>query len=88
MSKEWKGGGRITRRAALGVVAATGLVAAPFVRRSRAGEVLYVNTWGGGWERSAIKNLFEPFTRDTGVEIRTVSPVSFAKLSAQARTGV
>lgn len=48
---------------------------------------LYVNSWGGLWEKSARKHIFDPFTRDTGIEIRTVSPVSFAKLASQVRTG-
>lgn len=69
--------------------AAIGAVAMPYVHRAYAEEkVLYVNTWGGGWEKAARKNLFDPFTAETGVEIRTVSPVSFAKLAAQVRTGV
>ena len=77
--------GGFTRRGLL----ATGAVAAPFVRRASAEDnVLYVNTWGGPWEQSAKAHLFEPFTRATGIEIRTVSPVSFAKLAAQVRTGV
>lgn len=71
-------------KAALG---GTALVAAPWVRRVDAAEVLYVNTWGGAWEKSAKKNIFDPFTKETGVEIRTVSPVSVAKLAAQVKTG-
>lgn len=78
----------LTRRAALtlGTGAAAALAAPPF-RRLRAAETLFVNTWGGPWERAAVKHLFEPFTRETGVEIRPVSPVSFAKLAAQVRSG-
>jgi putative spermidine/putrescine transport system substrate-binding protein len=77
-----------TRRATLTLGAGTvaGL-ATPYFRRVRAAEVLHVNTWGGIWERAAIKNLFEPFTKDTGIEIRPVSPVSFAKLAQQVRSG-
>jgi putative spermidine/putrescine transport system substrate-binding protein len=78
----------VTRRAVLagggGILAA---LAMPNFRRLRAAEVLYVNTWGGIWEKSAVKNLFEPFTKDTGAEIRPVSPVSFAKLAQQVRSG-
>lgn len=48
---------------------------------------LYVNTWGGVWEKGARRHIFDPFTRDTGIEIRTVSPVSFAKLASQVQTG-
>jgi putative spermidine/putrescine transport system substrate-binding protein len=68
---------------------AAAMLSAPFVtRRSWAAEPLYVNTWGGRWEASAKKHLFDPFSKETGIEIRTVSPVSYAKLAAQARTGV
>lgn len=78
----------LSRRAALtlGTATAAALAAPPF-RRVRAAETLFVNTWGGPWERAAAKHLFEPFTRETGVEIRPVSPVSFAKLAAQVRSG-
>jgi putative spermidine/putrescine transport system substrate-binding protein len=64
-------------------------LSAPAIRRAAAQEkVLYVNTWGGAWEEAAKEALFAPFTRETGIEIRTVAPVSFAKLAAQVRTGV
>jgi putative spermidine/putrescine transport system substrate-binding protein len=68
-------------------VAGTGLVAMPWVRRVDAAEVLYVNTWGGTWEESAKKHIFGRFTKQTGAEIRTISPVSVAKLAAQVKTG-
>jgi len=69
--------------------AAAASIAMPYVGRALAEEkVLYVNTWGGSWEKAARKNLFDPFTQATGVEVKTVSPVSFAKLAAQVRTGV
>ncbi len=77
--------GLLSRRGALALGAAA--LAAPPFRRLRAAETLFVNTWGGPWERAATKHLFEPFTRDTGIEIRPVSPVSFAKLAAQVRSG-
>ena len=68
-------------------IAGTALIAAPWVRRVDAAEVLYVNTWGGAWEASTKKHIFSAFTKDTGVEIRTISPVSVAKLAAQVNTG-
>ncbi|MFI5011995.1 MAG: ABC transporter substrate-binding protein [Hyphomicrobiales bacterium] len=71
-------------RAGLG---ASAFLAGPFIRRARAAETLYVNTWGGPWEVAAAKSLFPAFTKATGAEIRTVSPVSVAKLAAQIRTG-
>ncbi|MBC57177.1 MAG: ABC transporter substrate-binding protein [Confluentimicrobium sp.] len=81
----------LNRRSVLkaGVAAGTVALTAPYVSSAEAAEnVLYVNTWGGAWEASAKKHLFDPFTADTGVEIRTVSPVSLAKLAAQKRSGV
>lgn len=78
-----------SRRSLLRLAGATALagVASPFVpRRASAAETLYVNSWGGVWEEAAYKNLFNPFTAKTGIQIRTVSPVSYAKLVAQART--
>lgn len=56
-------------------------------RAARAAGPLYVNTWGGKWEENAQKFFFQPFTAKTGIEVNTISPVSFAKLAAQAQTG-
>ncbi len=77
---------RLTRRAAFSLGGGLAL-SIPAFRRLRAAETLFVNTWGGPWERAAAKHLFEPFTRETGADIRPVSPVSFAKLAAQVRSG-
>ncbi|WP_346891003.1 ABC transporter substrate-binding protein [uncultured Roseibium sp.] len=68
-------------------MAAASTLAMPYVARAQE-KVLYVNSWGGPWLEAATANLFEPFTAETGIEIRTVSPVSFAKLAAQQKTGV
>ena len=62
------------------------LIAAPHVwsRRERAQEqVLFVNTWGGSWTAAEESAYFKPFTAETGIKVRTVAPVSFAKLKAQ-----
>ncbi|MCB8823225.1 ABC transporter substrate-binding protein [Microvirga rosea] len=78
----------ISRRTVL-TAGAGALLAIPFIKRAEATEkVLYVNTWGGLWDEVARDVWFKPFTKETGIEIKTVSPVSFAKLAAQARTGV
>lgn len=61
-------------------------LAMPYLARAQ-DKVLYINTWGGPWEEAARAHLFDPFTAETGVEIRTVSPVSFAKLAQQVKTG-
>lgn len=77
----------LTRRSALGALGA-GALSMPFIPRAHAAEILYINTWGGPWEEAARAVLFTPFTQATGIEIRTIAPVSFAKLAAQVRTGV
>ncbi len=69
-----------------GAVAVSSL-AAPYVARAQ-DNTLYINTWGGPWEEAARAHLFDPFTAETGIQIRTVSPVSFAKLAQQVNTGV
>lgn len=75
-----------SRRALLATAAAaSGLLAAPALRAQ--GRFIYINSWGGTWERAARQHLFEPFTAKTGIEIRITSGVSFAKLAAQVRTG-
>jgi putative spermidine/putrescine transport system substrate-binding protein len=80
---------RISRRLFLGASAA-GLttLGSPYIHKALANDKhLYVNTWGGVWENAVRQHIFDPFTSETGVEIRTVSPVSFAKLAAQVRSG-
>ncbi len=64
------------------------LLAAPAIlpRSALGAEVLYVNTWGGGYTEVERKAFFEPFTKETGIEIRTVAPVSFSKLKAQVQS--
>jgi putative spermidine/putrescine transport system substrate-binding protein len=80
----------ISRRAML--KAGTGsLVGAPVILRSAAasaeGKTLYVNSYGGVWESSWRKAFFDPFTAASGITIKTVPGVSFAKLKAEVQTG-
>src|SRR6202166_4614127 len=79
--------GLITRRATLGLGAGA-LLGAPFVHAARAqSKTVYVNSYGGVWESSWKKAFFDPFTAQTGIAIKTVPGVSFAKLKAQVQTG-
>ncbi|GAA5236501.1 ABC transporter substrate-binding protein [Verticiella sediminum] len=66
-------------------VAAAAALAMPAVVRAQQ-KILYVNSQGGPWEAAARKHLFEPFTAQTGIEIKSAPGASFAKLALQART--
>jgi len=75
----------ISRRNTLAL--ATGAVVAPFVRPADAQtRTLYVNSYGGVWETSWRKAFFDPFTAQSGIQIKTVPGVSFAKLKAQVQS--
>lgn len=70
-----------------GAAATAGLLAAPSILRAQS-TTLAVNSWGGPWLDAARECLFDPFTEATGIKIDPISPVSFAKLAQQVRTGV
>jgi putative spermidine/putrescine transport system substrate-binding protein len=48
---------------------------------------LYVNSWGGSYTAAQEVAFFKPFTAATGIAIRTVTPVSYARLRAQVQSG-
>src|SRR5215831_3617838 len=48
---------------------------------------LYINTWGGSYTAAQDAAYFKPFTAATGIQIRTVTPVSFSKIKAQVQSG-
>src|SRR5262245_17358793 len=48
---------------------------------------LYVNSWGGSFTAAQDAAYFKPFTAETGIHIRTVTPVSYAKIKAQVQAG-
>lgn len=76
------------RRSFIAVAGATaGLLAAPGLLRAQTRSIA-INSWGGPWLEAAKTHLFDPFTAATGVKVETVSPVSFAKLAQQVKTGV
>src|ERR1700761_5074148 len=82
--------GRVTisRRAMLR--GGAGVIGAPSLLRSAAalaeGKTLYVNSYGGVWETSWRKAFFDPFTAQTGIAVKAVPGVSFAKLKAEVQT--
>src|SRR5262249_18329992 len=48
---------------------------------------LYVNSWGGSFTAAQDAAYFKPFTAEPGIHIRTVTPVSYAKIKAQVQAG-
>ena len=77
----------ISRRLVLHATAGLGAtaLAAPMLLRSASAQprTLFVNTWGGSWTSAQEAAYFKPFTEETGIRIRTIAPVSYAKLKAQ-----
>ncbi|MGI6856785.1 ABC transporter substrate-binding protein [Mesorhizobium sp. 1B3] len=83
---------KLSRRAVLqsmAVTAAGALLPTAASRQAlgQSSKLLYVNTWGGTWTETEQRAFFAPYTERTGVEVRTVSPVSFAALKAQVESG-
>ena len=80
------------RRTFLKGVAATATAASagPLIVTERSiaqTRTIYVNTWGGSWTAAEEAAFFKPFTEQTGIRVRTVAPVSYAKLKAQVQSG-
>jgi putative spermidine/putrescine transport system substrate-binding protein len=48
---------------------------------------VYVNTWGGSYTAAQDAAYFKPFTAATGIQIKTVTPVSYARIKAQVESG-
>jgi len=69
---------------------ATAAVGGPLIVTDRTiaqTRTIYVNTWGGSWTAAEETAFFKPFTEQTGIRVRTVAPVSYAKLKAQVQSG-
>src|SRR4051812_17931319 len=82
----------ISRRRLIKMSAAStalvGIAPAIIAREAQAQEkVVYVNTWGGGFTEAEDHAFYKPFTAATGIQVKPVTPVSFAKLKAQVQTG-
>ncbi len=75
---------RFLRSAGAAVVLGPLLVTERTIAQTR---TLYVNSWGGSYTAAQEVAFFKPFTAATGIAIRTVTPVSYARLRAQVRSG-
>ena len=78
---------RLLRQACGGAAAAT-LGPLLISERTKAQtRTLYVNSWGGSYTAAQEAAYFKPFTAATGVQIRVITPVSYARVKAQVQTG-
>lgn len=87
-----RGEAEITRRSLVARAGSSALVAGlgPLIITERTiaqTRTLYVNGWGGSWTKAEQEAFYKPFTEETGIVVRSVTPVSFAKIKAQATTG-
>ena len=65
-----------------------GIAPAIITREAQAQEkVVYINTWGGPFTEAEENAFYKPFTAATGIQVKPVTPVAFAKLKAQVQTG-
>ena len=81
------GPSRPSRRSLLGAAIALAAPAIIIPGRARgAGRVVAVNA-GGEVDRAKRKAIYEPFTRDTGIEVVSVPGLDFAKMRAQIQSG-
>lgn len=83
-----------TRRKFISAAAVLGAaaVAPPFIKNARAADSLKVGTYGGYFEESFSKYIYPDFTRETGIEIESISEPTgqtwLIQLLNAARAGV
>jgi putative spermidine/putrescine transport system substrate-binding protein len=80
---------RTSRRAVLTALGATAL-AAPFVTisgRARGADKVVAVNFGGAMGEAKRKAIYDPFTRDTGIEVVAVPGPDLAKIRAQVQSG-
>jgi putative spermidine/putrescine transport system substrate-binding protein len=77
------------RREFLRTAAATAALGPLFTTERTIAETrtLNVNSWGGSFTAAQDAAYFKPFTAATGIQIRTITPVSYGKIKAQVQTG-
>ncbi len=79
--------GTLTRRKLLvGAGVGAGALAAPAIlgpALHAQENTVYINTYGGSWTNAEIEAYSKPFTQETGIAVRTVTPVVTAKRKAQ-----
>src|SRR5262249_11057594 len=85
-----RGRRRFLRKAGAAAAAAAAAALGPLLITERTiGQTrpLSVNSGGGSFPAAQDAAYFKPFTASTGIHIRTVTPVSYAKIKAQVQAG-
>jgi putative spermidine/putrescine transport system substrate-binding protein len=75
---------RTAGRAAAGAALGPLLITERTIAQTR---TLYINSWGGSYTVAQDVAYFKPFTAATGIQIRTITPVSYGKIKAQVQSG-
>lgn len=83
--------GGINRRTFIGGSVAAGamILGAPYIAsKARAKtKTVYINTWGGSWGKAEAEAYYKPYEKATGIAVKPITPVAFAKLKAQVQSG-
>lgn len=77
----------VSRRRFLGSAAAMGLASTLPQRSFAANKEIVFATWGGSWEEAMRKAWFDPFEKDTGIAVRTVSGNEYGRIEAMVQSG-
>lgn len=62
------------------------LLAAPSILRAQSKELVF-SSWGGSWEAAMRKAWFDPFAKETGITIRSVSGNTYGRIQAMVEAG-
>lgn len=80
---------KISRRSAL--VGAVGIVAAPVVlnatRAAANSDSVTMMLWGGSYQDATVKEVLDPFTKETGIKVKIVPWPGLDKVKAMELTG-
>ena len=83
--------GGINRRTFIGGSVAAGamILGAPYIAsKARAKtKTIYINTWGGSWGKAEAEAYYKPYEKATGVAVKPITPIAFAKMKAQVQSG-
>jgi putative spermidine/putrescine transport system substrate-binding protein len=61
-------------------------LAAPSILRAQSNTIVFA-TWGGSWEAAMRKAWFDPFTKETGVAVRSVPGNTYGRIQAMVEAG-